>query len=255
MANDKEDLTRHEEEIRQQMEGTRSALKDKLETLELQVKETVQEATEAVETVKDTVKETVETVKETVEGTVETVKETVEQTVESVKETFNLNKQVRAHPWPAFACATVVGFVGGRLLGQAGKQNGQARATMETVPEAPPSLYRNSGATAPAKETVSAGRSFWNWVAEHYSDELNKLKGLGIAVVSGVVRDMVTAEVSPEIGDRLREVIDGFTEKLGATPIKEPIIQPSPRKSEASEKPPSHGFGPRWERSQTTPRY
>jgi len=97
------------EVIRQQMEETRSDLQTKLETLEQQVKDTVQEATEAVS-------DTVATVKETVKETVETVKETVEETVESVKETFNLTRQVQAHPWPAFACATLVGFVGSRLL-------------------------------------------------------------------------------------------------------------------------------------------
>jgi len=245
MANEQENVTlQHEEAIRQQMDDTRNSLKDKLETLEQQVKDTVQGATDAVETVKDTVKETVAS-----------VKETVEDTVESVKETFNLNKHVQEHPWPAFACATVVGFVGGRLLGQAGKENGQARSAVETVPETPPSLYRNGGATAPSREPAAAGSSWWDWVGEHYREELTKLKSLGIAVVGGVVRDMVTAELTPEIGERLREVIDGFTEKLGATPIKEPIIQSSPPKSEASERPPSHGFGPRWERSQTTPGY
>jgi len=224
------------------MADTRNSLKDKLETLENQVKETVQGATDAVETVKETVKETVES-----------VKETVEETVESVKETFNLRKHVQEHPWPAFACATVVGFVGGRLLGHGLAVNGEARTEEAAVPQVPLSAYRNGGTTTPPLQPP-AQRSWWSWVADHYSEELTKVKGLAIAVAGGLVRDMVTAEVTPEIGERLKEVIDGFTQKLGAEPIKEPIFKPAPPESSEEKGGAQRGFVPRWERSQIAPR-
>jgi ElaB/YqjD/DUF883 family membrane-anchored ribosome-binding protein len=122
-------MDNEQEIIRQQMEDTRTALKEKLETLEHQVVDTVQGATEAVS-------DTVETVKETVE----TVKETVEETVENVKETFNLAKHVQEHPWPAFACATVVGFLGGRLLNRTRPQGVQG-----TAPAVPQGLVELGG--------------------------------------------------------------------------------------------------------------
>jgi ElaB/YqjD/DUF883 family membrane-anchored ribosome-binding protein len=237
MANEPEEVI-HEEVIRQQMADTRTALKDKLETLEQQVKDTVQGATDAVETVKDTVKETVET-----------VKETVEETVQSVKETFNLSKHVQEHPWPAFACATAVGFVGGRLLSRAGAEKGQAMAAASPVPEPAPALYRNGNAGAGAAPSPpSPRRGFWSWLGEHYKEELDKAKGLAIATVGGVIREMVTSDVSPEIGERIKEVIDGFTTKLGAQPIKGPILQPAPRPSAAMATAPEQDFGQRWQR-------
>ena len=97
--------------IRQQMTETRTALTEKLETLEEEVASKVKGTTE-------TVAETVETVKEAVEGTVHTVKETVENTVETVKDTFDVNRQVERHPWMMFGGAVLLGFVGGRLVRQ-----------------------------------------------------------------------------------------------------------------------------------------
>lgn len=100
------------EVIRQQMEETRASLQDKLEVLEQQVINTVQDASQTVENVKDTM----EAVKDTVQGTAETVKETVQDTVQSVKDTLSIDRQVREHPWAMLAGAAVVGFLGGRLL-------------------------------------------------------------------------------------------------------------------------------------------
>jgi ElaB/YqjD/DUF883 family membrane-anchored ribosome-binding protein len=221
MADEPEDV------IRQHMEETRTALKDKLETLEQQVKETVQGATEAVETVKESVKETVESVKETVEETVETVKETVAGTVESVKETFNLAKHVQDYPWPAFACATLVGFLGGRFLNRtAAATNGQYTAA-PYVPQVAPGLYRNgdAGYASTPSPPTEEGRGLWGWLGDHYSAELAKVKSLAIAAAAGLVRDMAAENLEPEIADRVRELIDGFTVKLGAEPLKGSILE------------------------------
>jgi ElaB/YqjD/DUF883 family membrane-anchored ribosome-binding protein len=200
------------------MEETRQDLKDKLETLEQQVKNTVQGATEAVS-------ETVETVKETVKGTVETVKETVEETMEGVKETFNIRKHVQNHPWPAFACATVAGFVGTRLLLRLLPETERETAP----PYTPPSYYTSPAPSARAEPgTPAAARpGWWSWLTEHYSDELNKLKGLAVATAGGVIREMLTENVTPEIGERIKEVVDGITVKLGGQPIEGPILDTS----------------------------
>jgi ElaB/YqjD/DUF883 family membrane-anchored ribosome-binding protein len=234
-------MDNEQEIIRQQMEDTRTALKEKLETLEHQVVDTVQGATEAVS-------DTVETVKETVKETVETVKETVEETVENVKETFNLTRHVQEHPWPAFACATVLGFIGGRLLNRTRPQGVQV--TAPALPQVA-ALYRNGeqAAAAPSNQASPPRGDWWSWVAEHYSDELAKARGLAVATVGATVRDMLTADVSPEFADRIKEVIDGFTTKLGGKPIKGPILKSSPTGTGATERAPEEaGYAPRWER-------
>src|SRR5262245_24400559 len=94
------------EMIRQQMEETRSALTEKLETLEHQVIGTVAEANTAVA-------DTVDNVKEAVQDTVEVVKETVQETVESVKQTLDISVQMDRHPWLFLGASVAAGYVAG----------------------------------------------------------------------------------------------------------------------------------------------
>ena len=80
------DLMKQEpDQIREQIEDTRSALTAKLETLEQGVKETVCEAKAAVT------------------DTIENVKETVKGTVETVKDTLDIRGYVQEYPWPMLA--------------------------------------------------------------------------------------------------------------------------------------------------------
>jgi ElaB/YqjD/DUF883 family membrane-anchored ribosome-binding protein len=201
------------EVIRYQMEQTRADLQEKLATLEQQVKETVQETTQAVTGTVEAVKETVETVKETVQETVETVKETVDETVASVKQTLNLNRMVQEHPWPMMAGAAAVGFVGGKLLSSLPSEAVCPPAAMTAV--APPS-YASAPAPVPH-------RSWWSFITDHYSRELDQLKGLAIAAVGNVVREAL-AENLPQFAGQTREAIDGLVTKLGAKPIEEPLF-------------------------------
>jgi ElaB/YqjD/DUF883 family membrane-anchored ribosome-binding protein len=104
------------EVIREQMAETRTALTDKLETLEQQVMDTVTETTSAVT-------DTVESVKEAVEETVTAVKDTVQDSVQAVKNTFDLPRQMNRHPWLFLGASVAVGYLGGRLLGRVSAYN------------------------------------------------------------------------------------------------------------------------------------
>ncbi|MFO1007317.1 MAG: hypothetical protein U0929_15255 [Planctomycetaceae bacterium] len=77
------------EEIRDQMEVTKSQLTDKLESLELQVAGTVQSASTAVTT--------------TVEA--------VQDAVSSVRNTFDLQRITNSHPWLVVGGAVAVGYL------------------------------------------------------------------------------------------------------------------------------------------------
>jgi ElaB/YqjD/DUF883 family membrane-anchored ribosome-binding protein len=231
------------EVIHQQMEETRSNLQAKLETLEQQVKDTVQEATEAVT-------DTVATVKETVKETVETVKETVEETVDSVKETFNLSRHVQEHPWPAFACATAVGFVGTRLALRLMPDRTAGAAPTAAPTYSPISAIASAPSVPSAPSAPEEKRSsWWSWLVDHYSEELDKIKGLAVATAGGILREMLTENVQPEFGQRVKEVIDGFTTKLGGQPIEGPILLPvsSPTPPPLAERRPED-YTPRTER-------
>jgi ElaB/YqjD/DUF883 family membrane-anchored ribosome-binding protein len=97
---DKEsDLMNQEpDEIREQIEDTRSALTAKLETLEQGVKETVHDAKAAVT------------------GTIENVKETVKGTVDTVKDSLDIRSYVQQYPWPMLAGSVGFGFALGCLF-------------------------------------------------------------------------------------------------------------------------------------------
>jgi len=199
----------------QQMEETRTSLQDKLETLEQQVKDTVQGTTDAVAGTVDAVKETVES-----------VKDTVQETVQSIKDTLNLSHMVNEHPWPMLAGAVGVGFVSARFLGSLAPAKGASDEPATPVPAPQPTSHRNGFSTSSSAAQAPAPHqpNWWSFIADHYSEELDKLKGLAIATVGNVVREMLTQNAAPAIAARTREMIDGLVTKLGAKPIEEPIF-------------------------------
>lgn len=96
MAEEIRDIAEQEpEEIRLQIDETRSAITEKLEALEGTFVDTVQSAKDTVQETIDSatqkVEETISTVKETVQETVSSVRESVQETVSTVKETFDLH--------------------------------------------------------------------------------------------------------------------------------------------------------------------
>jgi ElaB/YqjD/DUF883 family membrane-anchored ribosome-binding protein len=211
----------------QQMEDTRTSLQDKLETLEQQVKDTVQETTDAVSG-------TVEAVKETVEA----VKDTVQETVQSVKDTLNVSHMVHEHPWPMFVGAIGVGFVSARLLGSLSPSRVSSDEPARPAPGPKPATHRNgfSASSSAAQTPAPPQRSWWSFLTDHYSEELNKLKGLGIATVGNVVCTMLTENAAPAIAARAKEMIDGLVTKLGAKPIAEPIFKAGAEPKETVER-------------------
>jgi hypothetical protein len=50
---------------------------------------------------------------------------------------------------------------------------------------------------------------------------------LAVTTVGGLVREMLTANVSSTLGERITEVVDGITTKLGGQPTKGPLLKPS----------------------------
>jgi ElaB/YqjD/DUF883 family membrane-anchored ribosome-binding protein len=218
--------------IRRQMQQTRESLTEKLETLEQQVVQTVQDATSAVS-------ETVESVKEAVQETVHTVKGSVENTVHSVKSTFDLHHQTHEHPWIMMSGATAAGFLAGWLFGGR-EQSRFSRAT--GVP--PPSRggyreerggYREEGRLAaappmmashpPSRAAAASEAPTWSHRLHHlFGDEIDKLKGVALGTLFGVIRDVVSEIVPKQIEPRVADIIDNVTTKLGGEPVKESLL-------------------------------
>lgn len=215
----------HPEVILKQMEETKASLAEKLEALENQVTNTVENTTEAVT-------ETVEAVKETVENVTDTVKETVH----TVGEAFNIKRHVERYPWASVGGAVAVGALAGFYLGGLAKRhrarNGKAepatsRGAFETAsapsggtpwrePEPSSSPYQASS-PAPAEPREESGKS-WFW------EELGRLKSLGLGVLMGTVRDLAARSVPDSIRNKVTEEVDHLTTNLGGEPIRGPVL-------------------------------
>jgi len=235
------------------MQETRSALTEKLEALEQKVTGTVDTTASAVaETVQnltDTVQETVGTVKESVASTVDTVEKTVENTVETVKDTLDIPGHIQPHPWLAMFGSVATGYLVGRMLhaGETSSSRGGTDSSnwMGWGVSWPEAMKQSSTAPPPEQQQQQQqqrlraeedGRhqqeerkpgvhegiagSFLNALG----GEADKLKSLGVAALFGVVRDLVTQSVPGELGSRLKEWVNDLTQKMGAKPITEPVL-------------------------------
>jgi hypothetical protein len=189
------------EVILQQMGETRTSLTEKLEALEDKVVRTVEGTTESVA-------ETVNTVKEAVQGTVEAVSETVDKTVETVKQTFDLRRQMDRHPWLMFGGSVAVGFLGGCLL-----RPSRYHRPVPARPSVPRSWAVQTG------QAPREGSSWLGEVGKKLEPALDKLKGLAIGAVAGLVGQSLLSAVPEPLRDQVEEVVESFTTALGGTPI------------------------------------
>jgi ElaB/YqjD/DUF883 family membrane-anchored ribosome-binding protein len=185
--------------IRQQMLETRTALSEKLEALQEQVLSTVEGTTR-------TVTETVQTVQEAVQDTVSTVSESVQDTVETVKDTFDLNRQMRRHPWLMFGGAIAVGYLGTRLL-QAGLHQG-------TAPGANGNGYATSNGHVSPPQPARPG--LLDTVA---GPVLKQVQDLALGALIGVASDMLLERTPDNLRGKVNEMANNVATALGTAPI------------------------------------
>jgi len=216
--------------IRHQMEAQRASLAEKLECLERQVTEKVQGAKEAVD-------ETVQGAKNAVHETVQSVKSTVCEAKMAVKETFDVPLQARRHPWLMFGGAVAAGYVGGVVLHRlSADRAGRESSGWAQLPAEPRSHNYTTGTSAAGMSALSTPRaestpreappqgehreSFAHSLLESFAPELQKLKGVAIGAVMGVVRDLVSQRTPESIRSQVHEVIENITHKLGGEPVQ-----------------------------------
>ena len=185
----------HESEvIHHQMEETRASLSEKLETLENKVVGTVKETTQAVT-----------------------------DTVETVKETFNLRHQFDRHPWVMLGGSAAVGMGLGLLLsGQRRERRPSLEAGIQHRWEGRP-LEPQSFAAAPP----SPNGSWLHRLASSFEPELHKLKGLALGTLFGTLRDLAVEAAPKNLADKVREVANRVTTKMGGEVIHGPVWQDS----------------------------
>jgi ElaB/YqjD/DUF883 family membrane-anchored ribosome-binding protein len=227
------------EVIRHRIEETRTALTEKLETLEREVRGTVRDAREAVtctaETVRDAVNSTVASVRDTFNTTVEDVREKVHETAYTVKETFNLDHQVRAHPWAMFGSSVAVGMAVGTLLPGQGGGSRRGSRTVDSLTYAPgmeePSTAQSSVGTVRSNvpsalsDASHKAAGLLSGLMKQFAPEIDKLKGLAIGTAVGLVRDMVRDQVPQHLAADFEEMTNSITTKLGGVPVQGPVLE------------------------------
>jgi ElaB/YqjD/DUF883 family membrane-anchored ribosome-binding protein len=197
------------EVIRQDIEQTRSALTEKLETLEEEVMGTVRD------------------VKENVTETIENVTETVQETVETVQRTFDLDYQMQQRPWVLIGGTVVAGVATGYLLDGLRHRTTAWDDTTRYVPRYTRPEDQGGGAfgaqqaryTPPRQE----GPSFFQSLLGRFDKEIGMAKELAIGYAAGVLRDMIK-QALPAVKDKVEQIMDSATTKMGGQPVQGPVL-------------------------------
>ncbi len=189
------------DEIRSEIDDTRSALTEKLEALESSVVGTVQSA------------------RDNVEETIASVKESVQDTVSSVKETFDVPLQMQRRPWMfvggSFAAGIVVGLMSRRTAVAAATPASRLTAMTPAPPPAPLMAPSGNGlyAEAPSRPAF----------LDRFHKEIEQVKGLAIGVLVGIARDAAKQNL-PQLAPQIDEFMNNVTTKLGGEPVKRSLL-------------------------------
>jgi ElaB/YqjD/DUF883 family membrane-anchored ribosome-binding protein len=204
-------MNKDPDEIRGEIEETRSALTEKLETLEQGVKETVCEAKAAVT------------------GTIENVKETVKETVETVKESLDVRGYVQEYPWPMMAGSVAFGFALGHLIA-GGSSNGHKISQMASdgsPMESSNYLASSDGRQKEQKESRSSRGSVLGSLMEKVRPEIQEIEGIAIGAIGALIRDLIRQNAARPIAEQLEPVANRLTSKLGGQVIEKPLLSQS----------------------------
>jgi len=198
------------DEIRTQMDCTRSSLADKLEALE------------------DKVRSTVESTKHTVEDTVQAAKDSVQETIQTVKQTFDIKYQVTQHPWCAMGCAIFTGAImahatAPRSPRREKRSNGNG-GFEESYRHRPSGEFSEGQQWKSASAAAASQPSIKSRILGQFEDEVCKLQSIAIGAGLGMVRDWVT-KTMPSIAPHLKPVFDSATSKLGGETIEGPVLR------------------------------
>jgi hypothetical protein len=193
------------DQIRKQMANTRCSISEKLDLLERRVVDTVEGATHAVS------------------DTVETVRDSVRESVQSMQTNLDPIRQADRHPWTTFAVCLGAGYAVGKVLegGMLSKSN---------VIDQPASWPHPSPSTEAAAHSSShngkgTASSFVRNFVQPLEPDLHRLKAMGIGMLFGVVRDFLH-DVAPEpVRERLHEVVDDVTRRMGGEPVQGSVLE------------------------------
>jgi ElaB/YqjD/DUF883 family membrane-anchored ribosome-binding protein len=193
------------DEMRQEIDCTRSAMSDKLEALEDKVMDRVQSAQE---TVKDSI-------------------QLAKDTVARVKRTLDIKHHVQQHPWAIVGGCFLAGLALATLFPRVHRRPRQmpdppaGKGTAFSASLAQPEQRGNGrfASAAPQSRRQSPPRSRPG-VFDLFHDEIAKVKGLAIGYVMGLARDAIKDSV-PQLASQIDDLMNSVTMKLGSQPVEQ----------------------------------
>jgi len=195
--------------IREDIDETRSALTEKLETLEGQLRGTVESA------------------KQTVEGTIENVKDSIRH--------LSPIYQTTQHPYLMVGGALATGLLAGRLLQSKGSEGGlswmqpvtpslaverpapDSEYVSEQVGLPRTSEYEEFIGDRPGFASAKSGPSLFTRLLGQFDDEIQMVKGMLLKGVLDAAGDAVKRS-APKWGSQIDQVVDSVAQKLAGEP-------------------------------------
>jgi ElaB/YqjD/DUF883 family membrane-anchored ribosome-binding protein len=127
--------------------------------------------------------------------------QSAKDTVASVKRTFDLKHQIEQRPWTMVGGCFLAGLALGHLL-----PTGRPQSSRPSV-----GPQQNGNIAPPRMQAEAPSRA---GLLEPFQEEIDKVKGVAIGYVMGLVRDSIK-ESAPQMGSKFDELMDGITKKLG----------------------------------------
>jgi ElaB/YqjD/DUF883 family membrane-anchored ribosome-binding protein len=177
-------------EMRHDIDTTRAAMAEKLEALEDRMIGAAQSA------------------QETVEDSIQSAKDAVA----SVKRTFDINHQVEERPWTIVGGCFVAGLAVSLLIPKGRPSQELGVRSQESAKTSNSPMTPDSCPLTPEKAEPAS-------VFEPFREEIDKVKGIAIGFVMGLLRDSIKESV-PQLAPKIGELIDGLTTKLGGEPVQ-----------------------------------
>jgi hypothetical protein len=175
----------NEDVIRQEMEETREAMTEKVQTLEKRLVDSVAETQSAAG------------------DTMASAMKNPSEGIETPANGLDLPAQFERYPWLMIGGSILCGYAVGTFLDGKG-----------TTPEVAPSPATGA---APPKNTETKS-TVKDWL-ENFAPEIEHLQRLAVGITLGTVRELIVSEAPPHTAERLRVIIDEVTKKIGGETI------------------------------------
>jgi len=185
-------------EMREEIDCTRSELADKMEALGDRVMGTVQSA------------------QETVEDSIQVARDTVA----SVKRTFDIKHHVEQHPWAMVGGCLLAGLALGALFQKASRRPRRApdrlAAQEEAFSPSPalPAEQRGNGSVATPPQPQYRPPPIRPGLFDLFHDEIAKVQALAIGYVMGLAGDAIK-DAAPQWAPQIDDMVNSVMTKLG----------------------------------------